>query len=84
MSCQEKIKSMFYSFLLISPKMILSKVMFLDKRNLENGQNKQNKIFIQFCKACIDKMEAKKYILTKCPLCRVEVGEFMAINMNRQ
>ena len=38
----------------------------------------------QFCKACIDKMEAKKYILTKCPLCRVEVGEFMAINVNRQ
>ena len=47
--------------------MILSKVMFLDKRNLENGQNKQNKIFIQFCKACIDKMEAKKIYFDKVP-----------------
>ena len=33
-----------------------------------------------FCKACIDILEAKK--ITKCPLCRVEIRECIAINMN--
>ena len=39
--------------------MILSKVMFLDKRNLENGQNKQNKIFISHSKYQLNQILAK-------------------------